>query len=332
MRSILLSALAALMCELAAVGAEDAKPVMGLSTETWDFGTLEQGQTATTEVEVSNKGNADLKITFIRSSCAACVGNASGASQVKPGGTGKITLSFYSKGLLGQQGKVVYVHGNDPVTPYKAVRIIGTVKRTPRPEILVTPEVLDVGLVRKGEGVVRTLVVENKGEVPLSISSASGSEACQVRLPDKPSIEPGKKLDLPVSLAGDKLNGLIQEYLTIQSNDPIAPSKTITLVGYAAAPGQASAPARGVTVSPVGEPVKVPGTGGAVYRSYQLANHLPAKVTVSVAIGEKALQKVELAPGQTTEVEVFRDLISTELSEKAVLEFKVGFAAVLPAR
>ncbi len=176
------------------------------------------------------------------------------------------------------------------------------------------------------------LVVENKGEVPLTISSASGSEACQVRLPDKPSIEPGKKLDLPVSLAGDKLNGLIQEYLTIQSNDPIAPSKTVTVVGYAAAPGQVSGPARGVTVVPVGEPVRMPGTGGAVYRSYQLVNHLPTKVTVSVTIGDKALQKVELAPGQTAEVEVLRDLISTELSEKAVLEFKVGFPAMLPAQ
>ena len=138
------------------LGATEAKPVMALSTETWDFGTLEQGQMATAEVTVTNKGNADLKITFIRSSCSTCVGNVSGARLIRPGQAGVIVLSFYSKGLSGPQRKVLYVHSNDPVHPFKAIQIVGVVKKGPRPVLYVASDTVDVGLVpagRHGRGV-----------------------------------------------------------------------------------------------------------------------------------------------------------------------------------
>ena len=263
--------------------AAQPRPVMALSAEQWDFGIIEQGQTATKDIEVANKGDADLKITFIRSSCATCVGNLSGARLIKPGQKGKIALSFYSKGLAGRQSKVVYVHGNDPATPYRAIRIVGTVRKSARPELHVAADMLDLGLVLKRDRVVRTLTVENRGQAPLAIKAVSASDACRVRFPDAKSIGPGKKADLRITLLADKLDGLIQEHLTLHTNDPVTPSTTVTLIGYAAEPSQiAGTPARGIQIVPAGKPVAIPGTGKALVRNWRVTNRLPVKLVLLV--------------------------------------------------
>ena len=317
--------LAAYLAEAAA----EVRPIMGLSTESWDFGTLEQGQTATTEVQVANKGNADLKITFIRSTCATCVGNISGARLIKPGSVGKIVLSFYSKGLLGKQSRVVYVHSNDPVHPYKPIRIVGTVRRSPRPEIHLSAETTDLGLVRKGESAIHAFAIENRGKAPLTISGIVTSGACRTQASEEVAIEPGGRQEFRVTILGAKLDGLIQEYLTIHSNDPITPSKTIMLVGYAAGSRVAATPAHGITIVPQGKPVKVPGTGAVFYRSYRVVNRLPTKVGLRVTCNARENGVLELSPGETRTIETPRLLLAAEQPAKAVLEFTVSLPAVM---
>jgi hypothetical protein len=329
MRRVRILAAALLMVVPLAQGAGQPKPVMALSTERWDFGTLEQGQTASTNILVTNKGDADLKITFIRSSCAACVGNVTGARLVEPGQKGPITLTFYSKGLTGRQSKVVYVHSNDPITPFKAIRIVGVVKKSARPEIHVATDTLDLGLVRKGGNVVRTLAIANKGQAPLRLVGVTASDACRVQFPDKAEVPPGNTAKLRITLLGDKIDGLILEHLTVQTNDPITPSKTVTVVGYAAA---SAAAARGILIAPVGKPVRVPGSRAIFHRSYRIANGLPVRIHLRFTCGRRDPQVLELSPSEAGTVTVPASALDTEGLTEGSLRFAVTLPALLPAQ
>jgi len=273
------------------------KPVMVLPEEKWDFGTLEQGQVARKTIEVKNAGTADLLIKFVRSSCSACVGNVPDVAPIAPGQSGKVVLTFYSKGLEGPQNKTVYIHGNDPENPYKTVTVVGTVRAGPRGEIRVAPEQVDVGLVVRGKECVRALTVRNIGKAPLTIKEITGSELCTVTNIPKEPIGPGEQAEIKLSLDTAKLKGLIREVIVIQTDDPITPMKTVMIVGYASDSSPAFGTGNRVTIWPEGDPVKVPGTDGVFFRSYKVANRLSSAITVAIA-DEKGV----CGPGNSKEI------------------------------
>ncbi len=311
------------------LAAEGAKPIMHLAGEEWDFGTLEQGQVATKDIEITNRGDADLQITFVRSTCAACVGNVAGARLIKPGEKGTVTLTFYSKGLTGRQSKVVYVHSNDPATPYKAVRIVGTVQKSARPEIAVAADVLDVGLVAKGRDTVRAITVSNTGQAPLTLTAAA-SDGCRVELPEAKAIDPGGRADVRVTLLGAKLAGLIQRYVTLHTNDPVTPSKTVSLVGYAADASQlADAPACSLQIVPAGEPVRIPGTGRVFARTWRITNHLGARVICLLRNAEEP-QPMALTPGETRTLTLPAAVLDPDDPAAAHLDLSLRLPAALP--
>lgn len=286
----------------AAAAAQEAKPRMVLSEEKWEIGTLEQGQTATRTITVTNKGTAELRIRYIRSTCPTCTGSIAGARKIPPGESGKIVLTFRSKGLRGRQNRVVYIHGNDPDAPYKAVRITGTVVRSKRPVITIEPEMLDVGLVTKGSETARTVTISNEGDAPLKVARVVGSKACTAGAVPEEAVKPEGKAELEVRLDGAKLDGLIQEFVTVETNDPVTPTKTVAVVGYATS--AASVVQNAVTIRPVGKPVKIPGKGQALYRAYRVENSLGSAVLIGGWTGPKRGRKVSLKPGQKHEIEV----------------------------
>jgi len=291
------------LCWVLTVTADEQpdKPVMVLSEEKWDFGVLEQGQVATKAIHVKNAGTADLLIRFVRSSCAACVGNVPGIAPIPPGQSGKVVLTFYSKGLKGPQNKTVYIHGNDPENPYKTVTIVGTVKAGPRGEIGVAPEQVDVGLVVRGKECVRALTVGNIGKAPLTIKEITGSELCTVTNIPKEPIGPEERAEIKLSLDTAKLKGLIKEVIVIQTDDPITPMKTVIIVGYAVDSSSAPETGNSVTIRPEGDPVKVPGTDTVFFPSYRVANNLSSAISVAIA-DEKGMcepdNSKEIIPGE----------------------------------
>jgi len=306
----LLAVAAVALAALAASAAEPAaRPVMTLSSETWDFGTLQQGQTASTTIEVRNEGQAELEIKYVRSSCAACVGNIAGNRLVPPGQAGKVVISFYSKDLSGRQDKIVYIHGSDPDHPYRTVRITGSVVANTGPQIRVESETIDAGLVTPGSAPSYTLNVANRGKAPLVIKQVDASQAVKiVHAPDGP-IAPGAEQALELALDTSKLKGLIQEYVALQTNDPVTPVKTVLVVGYVAAGGAGAAPANAVIIRPLGDPVKIPGTKSSMVRAYEVLNLLSYTVQLALPDGpaEQPGKLHELKPGERYEVKIALD-------------------------
>lgn len=131
-------------------------PRLFVEKETVDLGTVKEGETAETVFVLENKGDADLVIERIRTSCGCTTAKLTDKEKtIAPGGKQPLTTKFNSKGRSGKQRTTVTIHSNDPQRP--------TLKLTLTLEVLtlsqVVPNMLYVRNVRRGEVVPRTLDV-----------------------------------------------------------------------------------------------------------------------------------------------------------------------------
>ena len=131
-------------------------PRLVVEKETIDLGTIKEGETVETVFVLENKGEADLVIDRIRTSCGCTtVKLAEREKTIAPGGKQPLTTQFNSKGRAGKQRTTATIYSNDPQRPM--------LKLTLTLEVLtlsqVVPNMLYVRNVRRGEVVPRTLDV-----------------------------------------------------------------------------------------------------------------------------------------------------------------------------
>ena len=106
------------LCAAAAPVAAD-KPAPAASAaqdkadDTWDFGTVNQGEILKHEFLLKNKTENILEINSIHTSCG-CTASESGKKSILPGETTTIKVTFNSRGYLGKAQQFVYVNTSDP--------------------------------------------------------------------------------------------------------------------------------------------------------------------------------------------------------------------------
>jgi len=80
----------------------------------FDFGKIKEGEIVNHTFVFKNTGDADLLVTNAKASCGCTIPEYD-KSPVRPGGTGKISIRFDSKGRPGAVQKYVRVYANtDP--------------------------------------------------------------------------------------------------------------------------------------------------------------------------------------------------------------------------
>ena len=92
----------------------------------YDFGTIEEGQSAEHEFEFSNTGKSDLIIRKIKPSCG-CTTVEPADKVIGPGKKSSFKASFNTKGFSGRNAKSITVISNDPVNPTIILRMSGVV-------------------------------------------------------------------------------------------------------------------------------------------------------------------------------------------------------------
>lgn len=108
-------------------GSKIKDPDINVEEWIWNFGTIEQRQTIKHKFIIQNRGEADLIINAVRSTCA-CTAVLSTPNLIKPGEKAEIEVSFYSDYRAGRVTKHVYVDSNDPDQPWIKLTITGVVK------------------------------------------------------------------------------------------------------------------------------------------------------------------------------------------------------------
>ena len=91
-----------------------------------NFGDVKEGDIVKTTFKFYNKGKKDLKIYQVKSTCGCTVTDPK-KSDLKPGESSEIEVTFYSAGKHGKEVKDITIYSNDPMNPEMEIRIVANV-------------------------------------------------------------------------------------------------------------------------------------------------------------------------------------------------------------
>jgi hypothetical protein len=104
---------------------EGRAPVINVSPQSIDFGSVQAGSSSTKELTISNLGNALLVIEKIKTESPFSVENINTPLQILPGEHKSITLRFSPSGA-GQYSGALVIQSDDPEKPNISVSLSGT--------------------------------------------------------------------------------------------------------------------------------------------------------------------------------------------------------------
>lgn len=217
-----LSMISTMVISLLLASTATAGPNLIFDQPVFDFGRVAQGKTINHAFTFRNTGDAPATIGKVDSSCGCTVANVS--SQVlKPGARGEIKASFNSSDFGGPVIKEVYVHSNDP---RKAI-ITLTMKGFIVEDMAVTPKQIDLGVVKKGVRKEASITIENSGTKPLRILSVKTPSPHAAISWKKTLLKPGESCKIRLSVTPRDAQRFISGYLTIKTDNPARPEKTV---------------------------------------------------------------------------------------------------------
>ena len=199
-----------------------------------DFGDINEGEIVKHIYVISNNGGDLLKILDVRASCG-CTAAKPEKSELQPGESTNLLVSFNSKGRKGPQNKNVTFVTNDPDTPnntltFKCNIIIKKTAENNFGAVIFLPETQhDFGKVTAGTKVEHIFKFENKGTESLIIKDVKTSCGCTAAVVSNNSIKPGEVGSIKVDFDTKNREGRNSKSITIVSNDNKEPNKVLTI-------------------------------------------------------------------------------------------------------
>ena len=208
-------------------------PKISVQPEEYNFGSIVQGDTVSHSFEIYNKGNAELRIVNVRASCG-CTAATPAKTNLQPGDSTDLNVIFNSHGKMGMQNKIVYIKTNDPSNTVYSVRFNGNVVSDKsllgdNPKIYFPEITHDFGKVENGKVVDYIFKFVNQGNSVLNIQDIRTSCGCTAALVSSKSVKPGEDGTIKVELNTKGHTGKMVRTVTIKSNDPKAPTSTLTI-------------------------------------------------------------------------------------------------------
>jgi uncharacterized cupredoxin-like copper-binding protein len=213
--------------------AQENAPKISVQPEEYNFGSIVQGDTVSHNFEIYNKGNGELRIVNVRASCG-CTAASPAKTNLQPGDSTELTVVFNSHGKMGTQNKIVYIKTNDPSNPVYDITFNGTVVGD-KSQIVEDPQIYfpeithDFGKVENGKVVDYDFKFVNHGNSTLNITDIQTSCGCTAALVSSKALKPGENGTIKVQLNTKGHSGKMVRTVTIKSNDPKAPTSTLTI-------------------------------------------------------------------------------------------------------
>lgn len=102
-------------------------PSLKLSKYNHNFGNVKEGEILDLKINVSNNGDADLKIKKVKSSCG-CTAALMSSKLLKPNETSELKIEFDTKNLSGQIARTITLYTNDPKHPTRVLTLIANIE------------------------------------------------------------------------------------------------------------------------------------------------------------------------------------------------------------
>lgn len=211
------------------------QPRMMVGVEVLDFGTVPDNELLSKEFKIRNEGRANLEIKSLQASCG-CTRPETDREILRPGEEATITVGFKPFNRVGIQNQRVTISTNDPERPTTVVRV----KADVQPRLFLEPKVLQFPGMRKGDPMKRTIKVagrESDFEVTNVVFDGPGEYTWELGQKQE-VLKAGTTLyeyEVDITAQGDVPVGNSILNLTIQTNDPVQPSKpmraSLTMLG-----------------------------------------------------------------------------------------------------
>ncbi len=98
-------------------------PKIVFKEEVHDFGKVPRGPELQYNFKFTNKGNANLIIERVQTSCGCTGATVGEKTEYKKNESGEIKVNFTTQGREGQQEKTIIIYSNDPENPQKVLSI-----------------------------------------------------------------------------------------------------------------------------------------------------------------------------------------------------------------
>ncbi len=201
-----------------------------------DFGQIVEGSIVVHEFEVVNKGDSELYLIKVNSSCGCTVAKPS-KEKLQPGESAKIKVTFNSKSRSGRQKKYINVFTNDKENTRYRLAIFANVvskenmnkNRDDVPKISIDENQHNFGTVEEGKVLTFNLGIKSVGKATLEITDVQKSCGCTAVLLSKDKLEPGESGNIKIELDTRGMRGHKTRTIAISSNDPYNPRMVVTL-------------------------------------------------------------------------------------------------------
>lgn len=201
-------------------------PRMQVDKPVFDFGQVEQGEQVTHAFRFTNRGNRDLRVQSVKTSCG-CTAAVIAADTIPPGREGSIRATFDTKRFAGQKAKDIRVHTNDPLSPVTTLTLRGEITT----EVQVQPAQVYLGRLPRGVSTSRTVTVLYDQNKTFEITHISNDHpAISVQAEDT-RVEGKKGKALRVSVSKTAQRGPLNDTITITTTSPKKPTISIPVVG-----------------------------------------------------------------------------------------------------
>lgn len=199
-----------------------------------NFGTINRGDIVKHTFRFENTGKDVLEIRNVKASCG-CTTAELKDKKIKPGKSGKIEVSFDSKGYRGHVRKSITVETNSSSHSKVFLYLEADVTVPPQPDLSVVPREPSLGLVLKGSAGRVFVELVSRGEERLVIESVKPNvEGIEVRKPAKfpVKLDPGERCRVELVISGLDKTGIYSRFVEVISNDLDNPRSFFRITGY----------------------------------------------------------------------------------------------------
>jgi len=210
-------------------------PVLAVSEEVGDLGKISPEESQNYIFTLKNEGGEKLVIERVQAPCG-CTATLLSEEEILPGKTAQLEVTFNPRGYQGVVTQSVYIYSNDPEIERKRIAIRADVEHIPVPEIHVSTNQWNLGLLNRGDSSELSLKIANRGDLSAEIEGIDipghlKYEPDNIEFPN--ILEPGGEIDLKFTYNSTELEiGLVREYIRLVTSDPRRRNVTIRVEGY----------------------------------------------------------------------------------------------------
>lgn len=259
----------------------------------FNFGVMDQQTEASHIFTIRNTGAGPLRILQVFPGCS-CAATELDSSNIPPGGSARLQVTFYSGNFNGPVFKVMTVQSNDPARPMTTLELRADVQ----PVFIFTPAVLDFGQVERGHAVTREVTIGDAKGRPFAIKSIASSLK-NLTAAASPLVRDGSAYRLKVALAPQSRTGPLVGNVEVTTDRKVASKPMLLVIGTVVGP---------VRVTPTAVFLGLVGPGGKFPpKKLTVQNSGPKPVEIkSVNPGDPALKAsvTTNAPGREFTVEL----------------------------